>query len=232
AGMLLPALNKARDKAREIACTNNLKQNGLGFTFYLGDNKEIYPGGSSAMGNFKKMAWHQVFLIQKYISFKVLTDAALDVKDGEKGQPGQNTKTAAKVTEDSADGCAYPGYGYNYHNFGSDQGITNKANTPGSNMRVRDVKYASIAYVVMDTKDAANNYGSYSVRSTSSTNAGNGVADAIRHKGRVSILFADGSSGFKKAHPLNPYLQSGLDASKKTEQVKCWTAGRGGAEVR
>ena len=29
AGMLLPALNKARDKAKGVACLNNLKQQGL-----------------------------------------------------------------------------------------------------------------------------------------------------------------------------------------------------------
>jgi len=35
AGMLLPALNKARDKAKSIACTNNLKQIGTMVTLYL-----------------------------------------------------------------------------------------------------------------------------------------------------------------------------------------------------
>ncbi len=37
AAMLLPALNKARDKARTIGCVSNLKQIGLGTQQYIGD---------------------------------------------------------------------------------------------------------------------------------------------------------------------------------------------------
>ena len=43
AGMLLPALAKARDSARRISCLNNLKQMGLGFSLYLDDNKNELP---------------------------------------------------------------------------------------------------------------------------------------------------------------------------------------------
>ena len=43
AGMLLPALNKAREKARAISCTNNLKQIGTGFAFYTDDHGGFLP---------------------------------------------------------------------------------------------------------------------------------------------------------------------------------------------
>jgi len=43
AAMLLPALAKAKAKARQISCINNLKQMGLGLTMYVSDYKS-YPG--------------------------------------------------------------------------------------------------------------------------------------------------------------------------------------------
>lgn len=43
AAMLLPALSKAREKARAISCTSNLKQVGVGLTMYLDDNEGFLP---------------------------------------------------------------------------------------------------------------------------------------------------------------------------------------------
>ncbi len=44
ASMLLPALNKAREKSRSTACVNNLKQLGSFLSLYMSDNGGYYPG--------------------------------------------------------------------------------------------------------------------------------------------------------------------------------------------
>ena len=45
ASMLLPALNRAREKAKEITCVNNMKQLSNVFQFYLSDSQEYFPLG-------------------------------------------------------------------------------------------------------------------------------------------------------------------------------------------
>lgn len=50
AGMLLPALNSAREKARRISCASNLKQIGLSLKQYSMDYDDKMPGGSNFTG--------------------------------------------------------------------------------------------------------------------------------------------------------------------------------------
>jgi prepilin-type N-terminal cleavage/methylation domain-containing protein/prepilin-type processing-associated H-X9-DG protein len=47
AAMLLPALAKAKAKAAQTACLNNMKQMGLGMMLYLGDYNDVYPACGS-----------------------------------------------------------------------------------------------------------------------------------------------------------------------------------------
>ena len=48
AAMLLPALNKAKQKAQQAYCINNVKQLGLAMIIYIGDNNDTYAGAASA----------------------------------------------------------------------------------------------------------------------------------------------------------------------------------------
>jgi prepilin-type N-terminal cleavage/methylation domain-containing protein len=43
ASMLLPALAKAKAKAKQTACVNNLKQVGIAYHMWSGDNRDKYP---------------------------------------------------------------------------------------------------------------------------------------------------------------------------------------------
>ena len=59
ASMLLPALAKAREKARAITCTNQLRQIGLAMAMYGDDNEERYPRVTDKMAscNCNRYIW-------------------------------------------------------------------------------------------------------------------------------------------------------------------------------
>jgi prepilin-type N-terminal cleavage/methylation domain-containing protein/prepilin-type processing-associated H-X9-DG protein len=52
AGILLPALSRARESGRRTQCASNLKQIGLGMIMYSNENNETFPtGGASRMAD-------------------------------------------------------------------------------------------------------------------------------------------------------------------------------------
>ncbi|NMA45329.1 MAG: DUF1559 domain-containing protein [Lentisphaerae bacterium] len=65
AAMLLPALAKAREKARAISCTSNLKQLGTAMRMYLDDNDEQHTPGAGWSGNHSHR-WFKHTLNQAY----------------------------------------------------------------------------------------------------------------------------------------------------------------------
>jgi prepilin-type N-terminal cleavage/methylation domain-containing protein/prepilin-type processing-associated H-X9-DG protein len=57
AAMLLPALAKAKAKANQTTCLNNLKQLGLGTLMYCSDNNDSFPGWASSGAGFFTEDW-------------------------------------------------------------------------------------------------------------------------------------------------------------------------------
>src|SRR5262245_36843537 len=68
AGLLLPALAKAKEKARAITCLSDLKQWGLGFTMYAEDNDQKVPEEGNTIvpinNNANAEAWYNLIAQQ------------------------------------------------------------------------------------------------------------------------------------------------------------------------
>ena len=87
AGMLLPALNTAREKGRGVSCKNNLKQMHLGAMYYSSDSKEwnVSKMFSKALvpGRTQGVTWYGMMQVMKYLPngkiFRCPSNAA-DVK--------------------------------------------------------------------------------------------------------------------------------------------------------
>ena len=74
AGMLLPALQKAREKAYYTNCVNNFKTVGLGMQLYAGDNSDYLPKKKGEDG--ATTTWWTI-LIAPYLSIKLDKDGWL-----------------------------------------------------------------------------------------------------------------------------------------------------------
>ena len=68
AGLLLPALNSARDKARQISCTSNVKQFGVALMQYAGDNEDYQPSFSNTLDATIKMRPNFVSKLYRYLA--------------------------------------------------------------------------------------------------------------------------------------------------------------------
>jgi len=70
AAMLLPALSKAKDRARTTSCNSNNRQVGLAFLLYAGDNEERLPPLNSGNWNGSILAnqwWFNILDHSKYL---------------------------------------------------------------------------------------------------------------------------------------------------------------------
>lgn len=206
ASMLLPALNKAKEKAHSISCVNNLKQLGLGYHQYINDSDDFFPPYMDSTG---KILSGNLILNGGYSNIKSFVDPSL--------------KTIGTKTQDynGSWGLAYTGYGYNYRFIGSASGDGFNAGTDTkSTAKLPSLKYPSKGYLLLDTCykwDLNMGYNRcYDMQSTGNV----GQADP-RHTNSVNCLYISGHVKSNKVrNRLQPYTDIGYQVDVR------WTAGR------
>ena len=153
AGMLLPALNAAREKARRISCTSNLKQIGLAAKMYSGDYTEKFPSYTSNGSSFE----HNGPSISLLYSQNYLTDGKVYVCSSTTVTPVESTAvdsffpssgyTKKFSSEDGSDGnFSYMWIVGMTENDSPDSGFSSDIGRSGNDVSNHE-KYGNIAYI-------------------------------------------------------------------------------------
>ena len=226
AGMLLPALNRAREAGRNASCKNNLKQQGLGFNFYSDeyggwvlratDNYGINPETGVASVHF---VWNAIMRIHGWAVVKTFVDPSLDSKiQGDIDGTSQN--------------MLYSGYGISWDMLSGKHARGNDSNavTEPSNLHVNEIRHPSKMYFVMDSYLYHTTYnrwqGCYLLSSYKRQHNSVGVADPVRHRGSINILYGDGHVAAMTVNRADPYITLGstwpVNKSYKLLQWNGW----------
>ncbi|MBR4223065.1 MAG: prepilin-type N-terminal cleavage/methylation domain-containing protein [Victivallales bacterium] len=186
AAMLLPALSKARDKARTISCTNLEKQMGLCFKLYIDDYDDYVPG-TRMSGAMLYMNWYYSGFLYEPSLFnkKKLGAVAANPYCPAEGasKVGQLVKAEWGTSETTIlDNAQFLGYGFNI------QAGYNNGSRPS------DAKPGIISEWTKpsDTWMLADNYIDV---------AGKNWWNAYRHNNALNVLYFDGHVGSHKSQP-------------------------------
>ncbi|MBI4660230.1 MAG: prepilin-type N-terminal cleavage/methylation domain-containing protein [Verrucomicrobia bacterium] len=113
ASLLLPALARAKEKARAAKCLSNEKQIGLGYLLYADDHAEYLPLASDPKAA-SPCQWF--WEISRYIAHETGSWSNLVAKDKVVACPSAKLKDAVPASIPGNE--AYGGYGQNYYYLG------------------------------------------------------------------------------------------------------------------
>ena len=219
AGMLLPALNRARDSAKAISCTNNLKQCVLATQQYADDHNGIafLKGNGAAWHTLLNCmvrgtyvtAWGQAGLYPRRLpSFKVASCPAVPAAAiPEPNSDEESTKFGAiyGVPGNATDGVEGPAHTPNYNE--NPQAFVHPSTVglgEGTIISFPKIKNASSFLIYADTWDPAEGRQNYSF----SLNGGGSGID-LRHNQRANIGYADGHVSAISAGDIQQWRNDG-----------------------
>jgi len=189
AAMLLPALSKAREKARQAVCMSNLKQIGIGILMYKNDFDDYYPPYLSGTST-----WY--ILIIPYIKSVRITSWGIKPVEQKfykvfkcpstQGEPLPPDENDTKVLFD---------YGYNYLHIGSSTyawyygSNPSLLNVPAKDSQIKKPHETILVSETYYTSDPIRKSGYYTL--SDRFVIGRGCIDA-RHSKSVNVLWCDG----------------------------------------
>ena len=190
AGMLLPALNNARAKARSSNCVSNLKQIGLAIAFYCQENNDDIPLSLMNDGSDFFPSWTRL-LGPHLVGISV--QKLYDYHAGQSGVRAEG-KNVLKVFLCPAEPRVWADLGdfkYVFSNYVSNVAVMKSKTTP---MKITKVTAASKTFMLADGRMQAPDewkvfaYGKNYIDLDHNLR----VID-YRHNGMINVLFADGS---------------------------------------
>jgi prepilin-type N-terminal cleavage/methylation domain-containing protein/prepilin-type processing-associated H-X9-DG protein len=210
AGMLLPALNKARETAKKSSCMNNFKHGGLAMQLYLDDNEDMFPSYNFStedliwIGKFAKLKYFttaKAMICPSTLFAKVGAVSTVDLLQ-RRFDNQQYTNAAAFNSWHNA--C----FGYNWTYLGKIRRAADGTYTGDSGWaKLSRIKHPSRVIMMTDSKETGQNRSFYFVNATYGTAASSGYVGSW-HQGAVTTSWVDGHVSTPIVNVANPYLSS------------------------
>ncbi len=204
AAMLLPALGKAREKARAISCTSQLKQQGLAIAMYADSNDDNIVNYSEA--NYNKYVWATTLVYEGLLPYKTFACPSLTSSGTYPQVPKPEKDSDGKYVNGN-----YIGYGINWYSYGSGRYYTKDDTKKNASCRRNSsIKSPSVMYAVTDTADKSDTSNitgdyrfEYKFRDTRDCNPDPSHGDSL------NMLYADGHVATINANIGNLYTVLG-----------------------